>query len=55
LNQRFRDLQVGSGGAGEIVAPLSEESSTGQSVRAQFGAGVGARKRGASKRRRMGM
>jgi len=49
------DLVVGIGGAGEIWVPLSEGSSDGQSVRVQLGTGGGARKRGASKRRRIGI
>jgi len=49
------DRVVGMGGAGEICAPWSEDSSVGQSVRAQLGAGGGERKRWASKRRRIGI
>ena len=55
LNQTSRDRVGGRGAAGKIEVALSEESSAGHSVRAQFGAGGGARKRGASKRRRIGM
>jgi len=46
---------VGIGGAGEIGAASTEESSAGQSVRAQFGDGGGARKIRASTRSRMVM
>jgi len=45
---------VGRGRAAGIVVALSDVSSEGESVRAQFGAGGRARKRGASKRRRIG-
>jgi len=46
---------VAMGGTGEIQVALSEDSSVGQSLRAQFGVGGGARKSGASKRRRIGI
>ena len=46
---------MGREGGGEIVDDLREPSSDCQSDNAQFGVGGGARKRGASKRRRIGM
>ena len=55
LNQMFIDRVVGIGGAREIRSALNEDSSVGQSVRAQLGAGGGERKSGASKRRRIGV
>ena len=54
LNQTSSDFEVGIVGAGEIEDALSAESSADHSVRAQFGVGGGARKRWASKRRRIG-
>ena len=55
LNQMSIDRVVAIGGAGEIRVDLSEDSSVGQSVRAQLGVGGCERQRGAAKRRRRGM
>jgi len=46
LNKTSNDREVGREGSGEIEAALSEESSAGQSVRAQLGAGGGAKEVG---------
>jgi len=54
-NQISIESVVGIGGTGEIQVTLSEDSSVGQSVRAQFGVGGGAQKSGASNRRRIGI
>ena len=55
LNQMTIERVVGMEGAGKIQVALSEDSSVGQSVRAQLGVGGGARKSGASNRRRIGI
>jgi len=49
------EREVGMGRAGEMWVALSEDSGVGQAVRGQFRPGEGARKRGASKRRRIGI
>jgi len=54
-NQMSIGRVVAMGGTGEIRVSLSEGSSAGLSVRAQFGVGEGARKSGASNRRRIGI
>jgi len=55
LNQTSRNLVVGRVGVGRIEAALSDASSADHSLRAQFRGGGGEWKRGASKRRRIGM
>jgi len=53
-NQTPSEQEVGRGRGGEISSALRASSTWGQSVRAQFGLGGGARNRGASKHRTMG-
>jgi len=55
LNQMSTERVVAMGGTGEMQVSLSEDSRVGQSVRAQLGVGGGARKSGASTRRRIGI
>ena len=55
LNQMSRDQVVGIGGGSGITVAISDSSRAFQSERAQLGEAGGALKRGASKRRRMGM
>ena len=54
-NQISRERVVGRGGGGMIVVACREGSKDAQSVRDQFGVGGGARDKGASKRRRIGI
>jgi len=55
LNQRSIDREVARGGAGVMEASLRQGLRAGQSVNTRLGEGGGALKRGASKRRRIGM
>jgi len=50
-----RERVVGRGRRAKIVVAYREDSKEDQSVRAQFGVGGGARNKGASKRRRIGI
>jgi len=50
-----RERVVGRRGGGKIVVALRDASNEAQSVRAQLGVGGGARNKGASKRRRIGI
>jgi len=54
-NQMSIERVVAMGGTGEMMVALSEDSSVGQSVRAEFGVGRGAWKSGALNRRRIGI
>jgi len=55
LNQTSRVRVVGRRGGGEMVVAFSEDSMAAQSDRAQLGVCGGARSKGASKRRRIGI